>query len=214
MVDMKWRMKRNRFALWWVKFRFCPYLGWDRKCFVWNEAQVWPLTWLGIEISHRNETQVCALILIRRKMKYLFEWGSGLYPYPDWAENGIPHQRRFRFVPLSWSGGKWNTSSKEVQVCTLILIGRKMEYLIKGGSGLYPYPDRAENGWSPQRKRPWWNLRILHNKSDKGFAKGRKMGSLKLEKGLILGVSVLRLKSAFEIAFCEKNDWWFDLEPK
>ena len=30
------------------------------------------------------------------------------------------------------------------------------------------------------------------------------MGSLKLGKGLILGVSLLRLNSAFEIAFCEE----------
>ena len=78
-------------------------------------------------------------------MKYLFDWGSGLYPYPDRAEDEIPLWLRLRFVPLSWLGGKWNTSLIEAQVYTLILIGRKMKYLFDWGSGLYPYPDRAEN---------------------------------------------------------------------
>jgi hypothetical protein len=45
-------------------------------------------------------------------MEYLFKGGSGLYPYPDRVE-------------------KWNTSSKEAQVCTLILIGLKMKYLFE-----------------------------------------------------------------------------------
>ena len=34
-------------------------------------------------------------------------------------------EMRLRFVPLSWLGEKWNTSSKEAQVYTLILIGQK-----------------------------------------------------------------------------------------
>ena len=187
-----------------------------------------PLTWSGGKWNTSlNEAQVCTLILIGRKMEYLFEWGSGLYPYPDRAENGIPLWMRLRFIPLSWSGGKWNTSLNEAQVYTLNLIGRKMKYLFEWGSGLYPYPDRAENEIPLQRKvytlipdraengwrLRWWNLRILHNKSDRGFAKGRKMGSLKLEKGLILGVSLLRLNS-FWNCLLRENDWWFDLEPK
>ena len=136
-----------------------------------------PLSWSGGKWNTSlNEAQVYTLVLIGWKMKYPFEWGSGLYPYPDRAENGIPLWLRLRVVPLSWSGGKWNTSLIEAQVCTLILIGRKMK-------------------WNPRRKRPWWNLRILHNKSDRVFAKGRKMGSLKLEKGLILGALLLRLNS-------------------
>ena len=57
------------------------------------------------------EAQVCTLILIGWKMEYLFDRGSGLYPYPD---------------------------------------DRKMEYLFDRGSGLYPYPDRVENE-IPQR---------------------------------------------------------------
>ena len=194
MVDVKWRMKRKDLL---YESEVQVYaLNLDGiKYLVGNEAQVWPLTWLGNGISHRNETQVCTLILIGWKMEYLF----GL---------------RLRFIPLSWSGGKWNTSLNEAQVYTLILIGRKMEYLFEWGSGLYPYPDRAKNGiplwmrlrfvplswlgekWmESSKKSPWWNLRILHNKSDRVFAKGRKMGSLKLEKGLILSVSLLRLNS-------------------
>ena len=92
-----------------------------------KEAQVCTLILIGRKMKYLiKEAQVCTLILIGRKMKYLIKGGSGLYPYPDWAENEIPHQRRLKFVPLSWLGGKWNISSKEAQVCTLILIGQKM----------------------------------------------------------------------------------------
>ena len=124
-----------------------PYPDWaENEIPLWMRLRFVPLSWLGGKWNTSlNEAQVCTLILIGRKMKYLFEWGSGLYPYPDWAENEIPLWMRLRFVPLSWLGGKWNTSLNEAQVCTLILIGRKMKYLFEWGSGLYPYPDWAEN---------------------------------------------------------------------
>ena len=94
----------------------------------------------------------------------------------------------------------------------------------KGGSGLYPYPNRAENeiplewgsGLYPYldwAENEWYDgtFGFLHNKSDRGFAKGKKMGSLKFEKGLILGVSLLRLKSAFELPFARK---WLVVRPR
>ena len=160
------------------RLRFMPlsWLGgkWNTSS---KEAQVYTLILIGGKWNTSSkEAQVCTLILIGQKIKYLIKGGSGLYPYPDWAENEIPHQRRLRFVPLSWLGRKWNTSSKVAQVCTLILIGQKMKYLIKGGSSLYPYPDWADNDGILERRTHDGPFGLPHNESDRGFAKGWNWG--------------------------------------